>query len=176
MAHETASMEELIRTVVRRRSEQETGTGLVHKDSQVEELLLDVEVDGSRYLLVRLPKPSGCEVQLSPREQEIVRLVALGQSNKMIAGVLNISSWTVCTHLRRIFSKLGVGSRAAVVARTQEVGAHHPIASNASAPRRPNIPSPCAETPPLIIGEARELRSRSDVRTRPQPAIARTGI
>ncbi|MGZ4888901.1 MAG: LuxR C-terminal-related transcriptional regulator, partial [Candidatus Angelobacter sp.] len=37
-----------------------------------------------------------------------------------IADVLNISSWTVCTHVRRIFAKLGVGSRAAMVAKTME--------------------------------------------------------
>jgi DNA-binding NarL/FixJ family response regulator len=42
---------------------------------------------------------------LSPREQEIVRMVARGYPNKTIAGVLNIS-----THLRRVFAKLGVTS------------------------------------------------------------------
>jgi DNA-binding CsgD family transcriptional regulator len=41
----------------------------------------------------------------------------------VIADVLNISSWTVCTHLRRIFAKMGVGSRAAMVARLLEIGA-----------------------------------------------------
>jgi hypothetical protein len=35
---------------------------------------------------------------------------------------LNISSWTVCTHLRRVFAKLGVGSRAAMVARVHDMG------------------------------------------------------
>jgi DNA-binding CsgD family transcriptional regulator len=40
----------------------------------------------------------------------------------VIADVLNISSWTVCTHLRRIFAKLGVGSRAAMVAQLLELG------------------------------------------------------
>jgi len=40
----------------------------------------------------------------------------------VIADVLNISSWTVCTHLRRIFAKLGVGSRAAMVAQLPELG------------------------------------------------------
>jgi DNA-binding CsgD family transcriptional regulator len=60
-------------------------------------------------------------VRLSPREREIVRMVAQGHSNKIIADVLNISSWTVGTHLRRIFAKLGVGSRAAVVARLPEI-------------------------------------------------------
>ena len=54
---------------------------------------------------------------LTPREQEIVRMVAKGYPNKTIAGVLNISCWTVDTHLRRTFAKLGVASRAAMVAR-----------------------------------------------------------
>ncbi len=86
-----------------------------------EEILVDTEVDGSRYLLLRMPKRNS-RVQLSPREQEIVRMVAKGHPNKVIADVLNISSWTVCTHLRRIFAKLGVGSRAAMVAQLLESG------------------------------------------------------
>lgn len=87
-----------------------------------EEVLIDTELDGSRYLLLRIPKPSRSRIQLSPREQEIVRMVAKGHPNKVIADVLNISSWTVCTHLRRIFAKLGVGSRAAMVAQLLDVG------------------------------------------------------
>jgi DNA-binding CsgD family transcriptional regulator len=87
-----------------------------------EEVVVDVEVDGSRYLLVRMPKPNPNRIRLSPREQEIVRMVAKGHPNKVIADVLNISSWTVCTHLRRIFAKLGVGSRAAMVAQLLELG------------------------------------------------------
>ena len=89
---------------------------------QSEEIVFDADVDGVRYLLIRLPKPTRMPVSLSPREQEIVRMVAQGYPNKMIAGVLNISSWTVCTHLRRIFAKLGVTSRAAMVARLMEEG------------------------------------------------------
>jgi Bacterial regulatory proteins, luxR family len=49
-------------------------------------------------------------------------MVAEGHPNKIIADVLNISPWTVCTYLRRIFAKLGVTSRAAMVARTPEIG------------------------------------------------------
>ena len=93
-----------------------------HSGNSAEEVLVDTEVDGSRYLLVRMPKPTPNRVRLSPREQEIVRMVAKGHPNKVIADVLNISSWTVCTHLRRIFAKLGVGSRAAMVARFTELG------------------------------------------------------
>ena len=69
-----------------------------------------------------MPKSNRSRIQLSPREQEIVRMVAKGHPNKIIADVLNISSWTVCTHLRRIFAKLGVGSRAAMVAQLLELG------------------------------------------------------
>lgn len=83
---------------------------------QSEEILLDIDVDDARYLLMRLPKGERLHVALSPREREIVRMVAQGHSNKVIADVLSISTWTVCTHLRRIFAKLGVGSRAAMVA------------------------------------------------------------
>jgi DNA-binding CsgD family transcriptional regulator len=87
-----------------------------------EEILVDTEVDGARYLLVRMRRTGSGRIQLSPREQEIVRMVAKGHPNKVIADVLNISSWTVCTHLRRIFAKLGVGSRAAMVAQLPELG------------------------------------------------------
>jgi DNA-binding CsgD family transcriptional regulator len=118
---EMISVEDLIRTLLKSRpAGDQTVTGQLQNDS-AEEIIFDVEVDGSRYLIVRLPRPSQLPVQLSPRESEIVRLVALGHSNKIIADVLSISSWTVCTHLRRIFAKLGVGSRAAMVAHLSEI-------------------------------------------------------
>src|SRR5689334_16199107 len=91
--------------------------------SSSEEVLVDIEVDGCRYLLIRMAPPDHGPIRLSPREHEIVRMVAKGHPNKVIADVLNISSWTVCTHLRRIFAKLGVGSRAAMVAQLLDTGA-----------------------------------------------------
>lgn len=54
---------------------------------------------------------------LTERELQIVQLIAQGYSNKQIAHQLHISEWTVSTHLRRIFAKLGVDSRAAMVYR-----------------------------------------------------------
>jgi DNA-binding CsgD family transcriptional regulator len=80
------------------------------------QILLDVEVGGVRLLALR----RGCAGPislLSPREQEIARMVASGYPNKTIASVLEISSWTVASHLRRIFMKLQVSSRAAMVTR-----------------------------------------------------------
>ncbi len=91
-------------------------------DGDAADEILDAEVDGVRCLLVRLQTRPAAHVILSPREQEIARMVAAGYPNKTIAAVLDISSWTVGTHLRRVFAKLGVGSRAAMVARLLEDG------------------------------------------------------
>jgi len=114
-------VDEAIRTLIELIDKCEAGVG---EDTarKAEEVLIDREVDGNRYLLLRMQPPNGKRIQLSPREQEIVRMVAKGHPNKVIAGVLNISSWTVCTHLRRIFAKLGVGSRAAMVAQLLDSG------------------------------------------------------
>jgi DNA-binding CsgD family transcriptional regulator len=88
-----------------------------------EKVILDLEVDGVRCVFVRRPsEPARPGSSLSPREQEIARMVAKGYPNKVIARVLEISSWTVSTHLRRIFAKLGVSSRAAMVAHLLEEG------------------------------------------------------
>ncbi len=88
-----------------------------------EEILLDIHLDGERYLLVHSQsRAPGDQAPLSPRELEIARMVAEGYPNKTIAEVLDISCWTVGTHLRRIFAKLGVRSRAAMVARLLEEG------------------------------------------------------
>jgi DNA-binding CsgD family transcriptional regulator len=122
---ETARIEDLVRLAVEL-DLGSAGNAPGQRDPNAEEIVSDVEVEGSRYLLVRLPRPAQADVQLSPREREIVRLVARGHSNKIIADVLNISSWTVCTHMRRIFAKLGVGSRAAMVARMPEMGLSGP--------------------------------------------------
>ena len=54
---------------------------------------------------------------LTPRELEIATLVAHGQCTKRIADKLRISEWTVQTHLRRIYAKLGVAGRAEMVFR-----------------------------------------------------------
>lgn len=53
---------------------------------------------------------------LSPREQEVLRLVAQGQPNKIIAAALAISERTVKFHVSAIMAKLGAGNRTESVA------------------------------------------------------------
>jgi PAS domain S-box-containing protein len=54
---------------------------------------------------------------LSPREREIVRFVALGETGPEIAEQLHISHQTVRTHIRNAMHKLGARSRAQLVAK-----------------------------------------------------------
>lgn len=71
-----------------------------------------VQGDGS------LPADTSPFDELTPRENEILNLLAEGQSNKVIARNLGISDGTVKLHVKAILRKLGVHSRveAAVIA------------------------------------------------------------
>lgn len=114
---------DLMRQLLEHIGEEAAPDALPQENSSKQEIVLDVQVDGVHYTLTRLPPPAAqSEVSLSPREAEIVRLVAKGLPNKTIAAVLDISPWTVATHLRRVFSKLGVSCRAEMVARVLKEG------------------------------------------------------
>jgi DNA-binding NarL/FixJ family response regulator len=62
-----------------------------------------------RQLQVPQPEP------LSPREQQVLVLVAEGETNRGVASRLNVTEATVKTYLARIFAKLGVSDRTAAV-------------------------------------------------------------
>lgn len=59
------------------------------------------------------PEPTG----LTPREQAILKLLSRGDYYKEIADSLGISVHTVCTHIRHIYEKLHVRSRAQAIAK-----------------------------------------------------------
>ncbi|WP_236241625.1 helix-turn-helix transcriptional regulator [Streptomyces sp. CC228A] len=69
-------------------------------------------LDAGRRRPDRRDLPGG----LSPREAEVLRLVAAGRTNREIAAALTISEHTVARHLNNIFAKLQVTSRAAATA------------------------------------------------------------
>jgi two-component system, NarL family, response regulator LiaR len=61
--------------------------------------------------LVRQVKGPESPEPLTPREVEVLRLIALGRANKQIARELGVGEETVKTHVRKILSKLQAASR-----------------------------------------------------------------
>lgn len=70
-------------------------------------------------LIERMRRP---EVSLTPREREVLELLAEGLSNQEIGARLVLSQPTVKSHLARLYGKLGVPSRTAALARARELG------------------------------------------------------
>ena len=99
--------------------------GYVLKDAADTELVraLDAVLAGQTYLhpslgarIATMPdRPAGPPGGLSPREAEVLRLIALGHTNAEIAGLLHLSVRTVETHRAHIQQKLGAGTRAELV-------------------------------------------------------------
>jgi DNA-binding NarL/FixJ family response regulator len=83
---------------------------------------------GEPHLLLPLlnHRPEAADIpvreRLSPRELQILRLMAQGLANKQIAWELQISSNTVKFHTSSIYAKLGAASRAEAVVRGIELG------------------------------------------------------
>lgn len=68
----------------------------------------------------RRAEPSG--PVLSPREREVLKLIAAGLSIPMMASKLFLAPSTVKTHVQRLYEKLGVSDRAAAVAEAMRRG------------------------------------------------------
>jgi DNA-binding NarL/FixJ family response regulator len=68
------------------------------------------------------PRRSARLAVLTPRETEILRLIAHGLSNLEMANKLVVSEQTVKTHVRRVLSKLGLRDRAQAVVVAYETG------------------------------------------------------
>jgi DNA-binding NarL/FixJ family response regulator len=66
---------------------------------------------------IKTPTPT-----LSPRETQVLTLVAAGKSNPVIATTLFVSEATVKTHLLHVFEKLGVSDRTRAVTKAMELG------------------------------------------------------
>jgi two-component system response regulator NreC len=106
-------------------------SGYVLKQSASEELIraLRAVAAGEKYLdptittkvvssyarEARLTKGSASQESISDREEEALRLIALGYSNKEIARRLSISVKTVESHKANGMRKLGLGTRMAIV-------------------------------------------------------------
>jgi DNA-binding NarL/FixJ family response regulator len=105
-------------------------TGYLLKDTPREELFRAIRATAkgesvlaptvAARLMTRMRAPA--EDNLSPREIEVLQLVAKGSSNHDIGKSLHISTATVKTHLIHIYNKLGVTDRTSAVTTALEKG------------------------------------------------------
>ena len=73
---------------------------------------------------VHLPstKPATSFAALTPRERDLVELIAQGRDNAQIAARLGLSEKTVRNHITSIFAKLEVDNRARAIVLAREAG------------------------------------------------------
>ena len=74
------------------------------------------------------------ETQLTPREQEILRLVARGLSNTELADTLMVSENTVKTHVKNILGKLHMKNRREAASYAARLGYMQPTEENPTRP------------------------------------------
>jgi len=107
-----------------RRAFEAGALGYVLKTAADEELIRAIRAvsGGERYLhpslgavLAQPPQPRGAVDELSTREREVLRLLALGHTNQEIAQQLYVSVRTVESHRAHIMTKLRAASRAEMV-------------------------------------------------------------
>jgi DNA-binding CsgD family transcriptional regulator len=71
---------------------------------------------------LRIPAAASSDRTLTPRERQILALIARGMTNRAIAGALTISDRTVDRHVSNILTKLDLPSRSAATAYAYERG------------------------------------------------------
>lgn len=84
--------------------------------------LADVEINAPARTDDQRPEAGPPSRLLTPRELEVLALVAQGQTNGEIAGKLIISAGTVRTHVQHIIAKLEVVDRTQAAVRASELG------------------------------------------------------
>lgn len=105
-------------------------TAYLTKDAGGEELIMAIRAArrGERYLpkpLARLLSERMAAEKLTPRELEVLELLAEGLSNKEIGGRLGIAEKTVRIHVSRVLDKLGVADRTQAVITAFQRGIVH---------------------------------------------------
>ena len=100
--------------------------GYLRKTASGEEVLGAIRAlaDGRTVLPADLAREASGKqaVQLTPREHEVLRLLATGRSNADISAALTVSINTAEFHLRSLLAKFGARSRTEVVAKAREQG------------------------------------------------------
>jgi pimeloyl-ACP methyl ester carboxylesterase/DNA-binding CsgD family transcriptional regulator len=79
-------------------------------------------LDEVRAFLPPAPPPRGAFARLTPRQAELVELLAQGLDNAQIAARLAVAEKTVRNHITSIFAKLAIGSRSQAIVRARDAG------------------------------------------------------
>jgi DNA-binding NarL/FixJ family response regulator len=117
-----------------RRALAQGAAGFIPKSTRGSVLLraLELVLAGGIYLppllmeLAPSPAPSTVRSPLTPRQVEVLRLLARGLTNHQIGDALQIAEGTVKTHILRIYEILGVANRIEAAARLRELGLELP--------------------------------------------------
>jgi DNA-binding CsgD family transcriptional regulator len=88
---------------------------LSHKDDlhniELLEKIISCAQLAHRKICMLVARDSADQIKLSKRESEVIYWMAHGKSNQDIATIIDVSSATVDTYIRRIYAKLGVNDR-----------------------------------------------------------------
>jgi DNA-binding CsgD family transcriptional regulator len=105
-------------------SNEDTGVALTSSEQKHREIMpfagsllarLDAVYEGDRSARSNSPV-------LTPRERDVLAMISQGLSNKRVARTFEISPETVKTHVKRIFLKLAVNTRAEAAFRAVSLG------------------------------------------------------
>ena len=98
--------------------------GSVLKTGSADELLAALRLarDGRSSFDPRYPVRDAGRASLSPRERQVMGLLAAGRTNREVADELHVGAETVKTLVSRSFAKLGARKRAEAVATAQRLG------------------------------------------------------
>ena len=87
------------------------------------EVIFGVGVARRALSYLTAPRPSEPAFpELTPREREVLELIAEGKSNSVIAARLGLAANTVSNHISNVFAKLQVASRAEAIVRARTAG------------------------------------------------------
>lgn len=96
-------------------------SGFVSKEWNAEDIATAVRMVGSG-MTVFAPQSKQATEHLSQRERDVLGLIAVGATNREIAGRLFLSQHTVKQHTRSVYKKLKARNRAEAVHRAQRLG------------------------------------------------------
>ena len=106
----------------------QSGGALLQQNSTSEQIISAIHSSSIGLLTLDsslVPQPEAHEdlsEELTPRESEVLRLLAEGFGNREIANRLNISEHTIKFHIRSILAKLGAATRTEAVTRGLRAG------------------------------------------------------